>query len=134
MTTSEPRSRASGLRFVPMVQPRPGPAAGVVQAGEGTRSDLLTQIAILQSRLATMPAIEQTKGVLMAVYGLTDDATFDLLRWRSQHSNTKVRDLAARLTEALAAGDIGTPVTTTRMDRLLDVISEDDQQPTDRHC
>jgi AmiR/NasT family two-component response regulator len=115
-----------------MVQPRPGPAAGVAQAGEGTSSDLLTQIAILQSRLATMPAIEQTKGVLMAVCGLTDDAAFDLLRWRSQHSNTKVRDLALRLTEALAAGDIGTPVTTTRMDRLLDVISEDDQQQTGR--
>jgi hypothetical protein len=132
MTTSTPpASRSSGLQLVPMAEPGPGPAAGNAPAGERTRQDLLTQIAVLQCRLATMPAIEQTKGVLMAVYGITDDAAFDLLRWHSQHNNTKIRDLAARLAEALA-GDIGTPITTTRMDRLLDVITGDDQQPTDR--
>ena len=57
--------------------------------------------------------------------------TFDLLRWHSQHSNTKVRDLAARLAEAIAGG-IGTPITATRMDRLLDVVTGNGRRPTHR--
>jgi PAS domain S-box-containing protein len=38
--------------------------------------------------------IEQAKGMLMLVYGLEEDAAFDLLRWRSQSSNVKLRRLA----------------------------------------
>ena len=38
--------------------------------------------------------IEQAKGMLMLVYGLEEDAAFDLLRWRSQSSNIKLRRLA----------------------------------------
>ena len=39
-------------------------------------------------------AIEQAKGVLMYVYRITADAAFELLVWRSQNSNVKVRALA----------------------------------------
>jgi hypothetical protein len=38
--------------------------------------------------------IEQAKGMLMLVYGLEEDAAFDLLKWRSQSSNVKLRRLA----------------------------------------
>ena len=38
--------------------------------------------------------IEQAKGMLMLVYGLDEDAAFDLLRWRSQSTNVKLRRLA----------------------------------------
>jgi PAS domain-containing protein len=38
--------------------------------------------------------IEQAKGMLMLVYDLTADAAFDLLKWRSQQTNTKLRALA----------------------------------------
>jgi hypothetical protein len=38
--------------------------------------------------------IEQAKGMLMLVYGVDQDSAFDLLKWRSQSSNTKVRQLA----------------------------------------
>ncbi|MEO6794867.1 MAG: PAS and ANTAR domain-containing protein [Mycobacterium sp.] len=49
------------------------------------------------SRLATSRAvIEQAKGVLMAAYGITDDRAFDVLVWRSQETNTKLRELAER--------------------------------------
>lgn len=41
--------------------------------------------------------IEQAKGVLMMVYGIDADAAFDLLKWRSQESNIKLRLLAERL-------------------------------------
>ena len=38
--------------------------------------------------------IEQAKGMLMLIYGLDADAAFDLLKWRSQKSNVKLRRLA----------------------------------------
>ena len=41
--------------------------------------------------------IEQVKGVVMCVYGLDADAAFELLRWRSQDNNVKLRDLARQL-------------------------------------
>ena len=47
--------------------------------------------------------IEQAKGMLMLVYGLDDDAAFDLLRWRSQSSNVKLRLLAAKIVEGFRA-------------------------------
>ena len=41
--------------------------------------------------------IEQAKGVLMMVYGIDADVAFDILKWRSQESNIKLRLLAERL-------------------------------------
>jgi len=43
-------------------------------------------------------AIEQAKGMLMLVYRISADAAFDLLRWRSQETNVKLRTLAERIT------------------------------------
>ncbi len=53
--------------------------------------------ARLQARLASMPVIEQAKGILMAQYGWPEDQAFDALRWVSQRENIKVRDLATCL-------------------------------------
>jgi hypothetical protein len=44
--------------------------------------------------------IEQAKGMLMLVYGLDEDAAFDLLKWRSQSSNVKLRRLAEIVIES----------------------------------
>jgi hypothetical protein len=41
--------------------------------------------------------IEQAKGMLMLVYGLEAGPAFDLLKWRSQKSNVKLRRLAQEL-------------------------------------
>lgn len=41
--------------------------------------------------------IEQAKGMLMAIFSIDQDAAFDLLRWHSQHTNTKIASLAAGL-------------------------------------
>jgi AmiR/NasT family two-component response regulator len=43
--------------------------------------------------------IEQAKGMLALVYGLEDAAAFQLLKWLSQRSNTKLRAIAERLVE-----------------------------------
>ena len=41
--------------------------------------------------------IEQAKGMLMLVYRVDADTAFELLRWRSQETNVKLRMLAERL-------------------------------------
>ena len=47
--------------------------------------------------------IEQCKGILMFVYRIDAERAFDLLRWRSQVTNTKLRGLADQyLTEFIA--------------------------------
>jgi PAS domain S-box-containing protein len=46
--------------------------------------------------------IEQAKGVLMAAYGISAERAFDLLVWRSQETNVKVRDLAADFLDTVA--------------------------------
>lgn len=42
-------------------------------------------------------AIEQAKGMLMVIYGIASEAAFDLLRWRSQEANVKLRLLAEQV-------------------------------------
>jgi hypothetical protein len=53
--------------------------------------------ARLQARLASMPVIEQAKGIIMAQCGCPEDQAFDALRRASQRENIKLRDLAARI-------------------------------------
>ena len=41
--------------------------------------------------------IEQAKGILMAVYGIPAQHAFDILVWRSQETNTKLRKLVQQV-------------------------------------
>jgi fructose-specific component phosphotransferase system IIB-like protein len=41
--------------------------------------------------------IEQAKGMLMLVYRITADSAFELLKWRSQETNIKLRALAEQI-------------------------------------
>jgi ANTAR domain len=41
--------------------------------------------------------IEQVKGILCLVYYIEPDAAFDLLKWRSQETNVRLRVLAEQL-------------------------------------
>jgi AmiR/NasT family two-component response regulator len=41
--------------------------------------------------------IEQAEGVLMAVYSIDAQAAFDLLKWGSQHTRTKLQVVAEQL-------------------------------------
>jgi PAS domain S-box-containing protein len=41
--------------------------------------------------------IEQAKGMLMLVYRITADSAFELLKWRSQETNVKLRLLAEQI-------------------------------------
>jgi hypothetical protein len=41
--------------------------------------------------------IEQAKGMLMLIYRISADSAFELLRWRSQETNTKLRVLSEQI-------------------------------------
>lgn len=61
----------------------------------------------------------------MLIYGIEPDAAFELLRWRSQQTNVKLRALAAQLTLDLMAlaGDTQLPSRAT-FDHLLMTVHE----------
>jgi hypothetical protein len=64
-----------------------------------SRQELLTDspFARLYARLATMPVIEQAKGILIFQQGCGPDEAFGLLRRASQRSNVPLRVLAEQI-------------------------------------
>ncbi|MGV0837605.1 PAS and ANTAR domain-containing protein [Mycolicibacterium thermoresistibile] len=66
------------------VTPNPGVTDDMVSAA----------VAQIAENRAT---IEQAKGMLMLIYRVGPDAAFDLLKWRSQETNVKLRVLAEQL-------------------------------------
>jgi GAF domain-containing protein len=60
----------------------------------------------LRASLATRPVIDQALGIIIARENCSQAAAFAILRNASQNSNTKLRDLAARV----VAGATGEPV------------------------
>ncbi|WP_454197402.1 PAS and ANTAR domain-containing protein [Nocardia sp. Marseille-Q1738] len=68
---------------------------------------------------AARAVIEQAKGALMLVYGISAEQAFRVLSWRSQETNVKLRTLAARLVAELP-GLTGTTVSLrTEFDHML---------------
>ena len=51
----------------------------------------------LQNIVAHRAVIDQAKGMLMAIYDISDDAAFEVMRWRSQEMNVKLYDIATEL-------------------------------------
>ncbi len=63
--------------------------------------------------------IEQAKGVVMFVYGVTADQAFRVLRWRSQETNIKIRALAEQLVADIVTMNGALVQQRTRFDHLL---------------
>jgi hypothetical protein len=67
----------------------------ITPTSDNAREEMITaRVAEITEHRAV---IEQAKGMLMLVYGLDEDAAFDLLRWRSQSTNVKLRLLAEQI-------------------------------------
>jgi PAS domain S-box-containing protein len=64
---------------------------------EQVQEDLVT--AKLAQISENRAGIEQTKGMLMLIYGITDTAAFNLLKWLSQEANVKLRPLAEQIAD-----------------------------------
>jgi PAS domain S-box-containing protein len=76
-----------------------GTSGFYVDVTESLQSDISAAVAEVSSSRAQ---IEQAKGVLMAAYGVDAERAFDILAWRSQDTNVKVRELAARFLTAVS--------------------------------
>ena len=69
-----------------------------VDVTEAFDADLQHEVGdVLQVILDHRAIIEQAKGMLMAIYDVSAEAAFSVLKWRSQELNVKLHDLAARL-------------------------------------
>ena len=52
---------------------------------------------------ASQEKIDQARGIVMGLYGVDADTALAILRRHSQHTNTRLRDLAAALVDAAPA-------------------------------
>lgn len=75
-----------------------GTAGFYVDVTQALHSDIT---AVLSEAAASRACIEQAEGVLMTAYGISAEAAFDILVWRSQETNTKLRDLVSRFLAAI---------------------------------
>ena len=66
--------------------------------------------------------IEQAKGVLMAAYGIEPNRAFEILVWRSQETNVKIRELASRFMAAISASHLS-PESRSHVDHTLLTLS-----------
>jgi hypothetical protein len=72
-----------------------------VTPSERERQDIISvEIADIVGNRAV---IEQAKGMIMVTYGVDENTAFDLLKWRSQENNIKLRALAEQVATEFAA-------------------------------
>lgn len=89
----------------------------VTPTAEARQSSISTALAEITDARG---AIERAKGVLMYVYRIDADRAFELLRWRSQDCNVKIRALAEQLLEDMHnLTDADFPPSREAFDRLL---------------
>ena len=75
-------------------------------------TDSLRRVAEQEAHTAVVRAtetravIEQAKGLFVGIYGIDPDAAFNLLRWHSQQTNTKIRVLAEGLVEHMSQAPV----------------------------
>jgi AmiR/NasT family two-component response regulator len=61
----------------------------------------------LRNAMETRAVIEQAKGMLMLIHRVNEDAAMQRLIVESQHTNVKLRDVAARFTRKMSSADGG---------------------------
>jgi hypothetical protein len=83
--------------------------------------------ASIQASAERRAVIEQAKGVLMVVYGIDEEAAFDLLRQASNLANIAVRDIAYSLVHLFSGPGVTAFPTREAIDEFLEkpVLPED---------
>jgi hypothetical protein len=107
--------------------------SGVVTAIQGFYIDVTESVRrdtaavaqeAVQRSAETRATIEQAKGVLIGAYGIDAATAFDLLRWASQQTNTKLRLVAANLVDRFTHSHADAPASQHRARGFLESISE----------
>ncbi|MER6264857.1 ANTAR domain-containing protein [Streptomyces sp900105245] len=96
----------AGLDATDPLRTAPPAAAGARTASAVARERaeqlelLRLEIEQLRHALDSRPVIDQARGVLMAAHACTPDQAWEILREASQRTNTKLRQVAAAVTES----------------------------------
>jgi ANTAR domain len=103
------RTRAAVARSHALVQANQRIRGSKGRPGSWSRELLeRSPYARLAAQAASMPVIEQAKGIVMAQAGCDEEQAFGLLRRASQRKNVPVRELAAQIVARTAQRDAGT--------------------------
>ncbi|MGX1778449.1 PAS and ANTAR domain-containing protein [Nocardia brasiliensis] len=94
----------------------------VTERMEEQRQEVFEEI--LPEVIEARAVIEQAKGALILAYGVNAEQAFRVLRWRSQETNTKLRDLAAQFVAELRMISKDSAGFRTRFDHLLLTVHE----------
>ncbi len=86
-----------------------------VDVTETMQADLTSEIKEVVKSRAT---IEQAKGILMIAYDVDDARAFEILKWRSQATKQKLKDVAAQLVGSLRRTGLSAESIST-IDQLL---------------
>lgn len=73
------------------------------------QASMARELANLRQQLASLPVIEQSKGLLMGYYGIDADTAFAVLRRWSSHTNLKLRVISCMLVDAATEPDAPEP-------------------------
>lgn len=109
---------------LPPTDPPPGPPDGTWEPAPSGTAGLLVEVDVLRRTvarisdeltglrraMASRSVIDQAKGAVRAVTGLSGDEAFALLAARSQHANRKLSDVASDVLAATHPDGPGTPV------------------------
>lgn len=95
-----------------------GTAGFYVDATESWQSDISSALSASHQSRAV---IEQAKGVLMVAYNISAERAFDVLVWRSQETQVKLRNLAARFLAAMQQQGFGAA---SNVDHVLLTVAE----------
>ena len=96
----------------------------VTDVTEQLRQDRAQEVAAaVTTSAATRATIDQAKGVLMATMDIDETDAFDLLRWYSSYTNTKLRDIASMLLARLADPEQATAPPRQRLSAILTALS-----------
>ncbi|WP_227983459.1 PAS and ANTAR domain-containing protein [Nocardia spumae] len=81
------------------------------------RNEALSEV--LPELIEARAVIEQAKGALVLAYGISPEQAFRVLSWRSQETNTKLRDLAVQLVDEFRRLKGQNTATRTRVDHIV---------------
>lgn len=90
----------AGDRMVDNAGALAGTSGFYIDVTDSLHSDITNVLTAVADARA---GIEQAKGVLMIAYGISPERAFDILVWRSQEMNLKVREVASRFLDAVAS-------------------------------
>lgn len=96
--------------------------AGIDEVRQDIRQEVLDEA--LPDLFENRAAIEQAKGVMMAVHRVSPDQAFRVLQWRSQETNIKLRTLAKQLIHEVGKLPPLSAAVRSQVDHLLLTIHE----------